>query len=72
MATTIQISGGLHKELVQRKLYGGETYEDVIWSLLEDVMEISEETKKLLRKAEKDVKEGRIHTLGSVKRELDV
>lgn len=72
MATTIQISQGLQKELKERKLSDSESYEDVIWDMMEDVMEISEETKKLLRKAEADIKAGRIHTLGKVKRELDV
>ena len=72
MATTIQISRGLQQELVERKVFDSESYEEVIWDMLEDVMEISEETKKGLRLAEKDVEEGRIHSLSDVKRELNV
>ena len=72
MATTIQISKDLQQEMVERKLFDNETYEEVIWNLIEDVMEISEETMKGLRLAEKDVEEGRIHSLSDVKRELNV
>ena len=49
-----------------------ESYEDVIWDMLEDVTELSEETKRMIRKAEADIKAGRIHSLSKVKRELDV
>ncbi len=70
MATTIQISDGLLNELKQRKLYEKESYEELIWDLIEDRMELSEETKKHLRQSEKDVKEGRVKSLEQVKREL--
>ncbi|MBI2135693.1 hypothetical protein HYU06_01330, partial [Candidatus Woesearchaeota archaeon] len=60
MATTIQISDGLLNELKQRKLYEKESYEELIWDLIEDRMELSEETKKHLRQSEKDIKEGRV------------
>ncbi len=72
MATTIQISKDLHQELMERKLFDSESYEDVIWDMMEDIMEISNETKKSLRLAEKDVKEGRVSSLSEVKRELNV
>ena len=72
MATTIQISQHLQKELVQRKLSESESYEDVIWDMLEDVMEISAETKEILRQSEKDVKAGRVKSLSAVKRDLNV
>ena len=72
MATTIQVTQELRSELAQHKLSESETYEEVIWDLLEDVMELSEETKSILRASEADVKKGRIHTLSEVKRELNV
>jgi hypothetical protein len=72
MATTIQITGRLQQELKGRKLSDSESYEDVLWDLLEDVMEITQETRRIIRRSEADVKAGRIHSLGSVKRELDV
>lgn len=46
MVTTIQISEKLQEKLKKRKLYDNESYEEVIWDLLEDSMELSEETKK--------------------------
>ncbi len=72
MTTTIQISKSLQGELMERKLFDSESYEDVIWDMLEDIMEISEETKKTLRLSEKDIKERKINTLSDVKRELNV
>ena len=70
MATTIQVSGELLSELKNRKLYDKESYEEVIWDLLEDTMELSEETKKNIKQAEKEFKEGKFHTHEEVKAEL--
>ena len=70
MATTIQISEDLLKELKKRKLYKNETYEDIIWDLLEDTMELSEETKKAIAQAEKEFKEGKFVTHEQLKKEL--
>jgi len=58
MATTIQISNNLLKQLKQMKFFEKESYEEVIWDLVEDRMELSEETKKTIKEYEKDVKEG--------------
>lgn len=70
MDTTIQISKELQKELKRRKLGKGESYEDIIWGLLEDTMELSEETKRALEESRRDVKAGRVKTLAQVKKEL--
>ena len=70
MATTIQISEKLQGELTKKKLFDNETYEDVIWDLMEDSMELSEETKKHIAQAEKDIKEGRVYTHEQVKKRL--
>jgi hypothetical protein len=70
MATSIQISKGLQKELLRRKLHDNETYEEVIWDLLEDSMEINEETKKALEESYAAAKAGKIYTLAEVKKEL--
>ena len=69
MATTIQVSEDLQKELQKRKLYNKESYEEIIWDLLEDTMELSEETKKSIAKAEEDFKTGRTKSLEQVKKE---
>ena len=70
MATTIQVSEELKRELEKLKLYPRESYENVIWDLLEANMELSEETKKELEKAYKDIEEGRVYTHEEVKKEL--
>ncbi len=70
MATTIQISTDLLEELKKRKMHIKESYEEVIWDLLEDTMELSKETLKNIKEAEKDIKAGRVHTLEEVKKEL--
>jgi hypothetical protein len=49
-----------------------ESYEDVIWDLLEDRFELSEETKRDIALAERDIKEGRVYTLEEVKKELGI
>jgi hypothetical protein len=70
MVTTIQISENLQNTLKLRKLYEKESYEEVIWDLVEDTMELSKEAKIMLRKAEEDIKSGRVHTFEQVKKEL--
>jgi len=68
MATSIQISENLHKEL--RKFSDKETYEEIIWDLVEDSRELTEETKKEIASARAEIKEGRFHSLDEVKKEL--
>lgn len=70
MATSIQISEDLQKELIKRKISDKETYEEVIWDLVEDSRELSEETKKEIAFARAEIKEGRFHSLAGVKKEL--
>ena len=72
MATTIQISEKLQESLAKRKMYDRETYEEVIWDILEDTMELSEQTKKDIAVAVKEVKEGKFKTLEQVKKELGI
>ena len=70
MATTIQISEDLQKELSKKKLYDRETYEEILWNMIEDVTELSEETKRELIESRKEISEGKIHTFDAVKKEL--
>ncbi|MBS3106860.1 hypothetical protein J4419_04340 [Candidatus Woesearchaeota archaeon] len=70
MATTIQISPKLQKELSRRKLFDRETYEEVIWGILEDTMELSEETKRDIAQAKEDIREGRTIPFEQIKREF--
>ena len=69
---TIQISKELKEELDKRKIYDEDSYEEVIWDLIENTMELSEETKRDIEKAQKDIKEGRVYTLEQVKSKLNL
>jgi len=72
MATTIQISKELLQELKQRKMNDKESYENIIWDLLEDTMELSEETKKEIEIARKQYAKGEFYTHEQVKKELGI
>ncbi len=68
--TTIQVSNVLHNELIKRKLFDRETYEEVIWDLIEDTKELNDQTKRDIEKARDEIKAGKVHTLAQVKKEL--
>lgn len=70
MDTTIQISKRLQKELLKRKLYEKETYEEIIWDMIEDSMELNDQTKKDIAEARAEIKAGKVHSLKKVKKEL--
>jgi len=70
MVTTIQITESLQKELAKKKVYDKETYEEVIWDLIEDTQELSEETKRDIQEARAEIKKGKFHTIEQVKKEL--
>lgn len=72
MATTIQVSNRLVEELKSKKMYDKESYEEVIWDLIEDTMELSEETKRNIEQSKKDIKEGRVYTHEQIKKELGI
>ena len=72
MDTTIQISKNLLEKLKSMKLSEKESYENLIWDLVEDRMELSEETKKSIARAEEDIKKGRVHKWEDVKKELNI
>lgn len=69
-ATSIQVSKDLLEELKGRKMYDKESYEDVIRDLLEDTMELSEETKRNIEQSQEDFMNGRTHTLEEVEKRL--
>lgn len=70
--TTIQVSVELKKKLSDRKLFDGESYEEVIWDLIEDTMELTEEAKKAIKEGEEDIRKGRVYPLEDVKKELKI
>lgn len=70
MVTTIQISSNLKDALQLRKMSEKESYEEIIWDLIEDTTELSEETKKEIAEARLEIKKGKFKTLSQVKKEL--
>ena len=70
MDTTVQISNALKKELLKRKFFNKETYEEVIWDLIEDNQELSEQTKKEIAQSRAEYKAGKTHTLAEIKKEM--
>ena len=72
MATTIQISGKLQEQLNKKKIFDRETYEEVIWDLMEDSMELSQETKKEIAEARAEIKKGKYVTLEEARKKLNI
>jgi len=70
MVTTIQVSKELKEKLALRKMSEKDSYEDIIWDLLEDTMELNNQTKKEIELARKEFKEGKFKTHAQVKEEL--
>ena len=72
ISTTIQISQDLQQELNKMKLFSRETYEEVIWNVIEDTKELSEQTKKDIIKARKEIAEGKFITLSDLKKKYKI
>lgn len=72
MATTIQISEELLERLRNMKMHEKESYEDIIMDLIEDRLEISEETKRDIEEARREIKEGKTVSLEEIKRNLGI
>ena len=70
METSIQVSKELLETLKKRKMNNKESYEEIIWDLIEDTMELSEETKKNIEISRQQYKEGKVHKWEDIKREL--
>ena len=72
MATTIQVSEKLLDTLKRKKLYDRESYEEVIWDLVEDTQEVNTETKQEIKQARADIKAGKFFTHEQVKKRLSL
>ncbi len=70
MATTIQVSSELLDKLKSMRMHEKESYESIIWDILEDRMELSKETKKNIEKSLADFKAGRTVSLDEIKRKM--
>ena len=72
MTTTIQVSEELKDRLSLRKISNKDSYEDVIWDLLEDTLELNEQTKKEIEISRKEIAEGKFITHAELKKELGI
>ena len=70
MVTTIQISEDLKDKLSSRKVSSKDTYEEIIWDLLEDTLEINEVTKKEIELARKEYAQRNFVTHAQLKKDL--
>lgn len=61
--TTIQISSELKEALRKRKLHSKESYEDIIWDLLEDQMQLKDEIVKQIEKGKIEYLKGKFETM---------
>ena len=71
-STTIQISQNLQQELNKMKLFSRETYEEVIWNVIEDTKELSAQTKKNIAKSRKEISEGKFITLSNLRKKYNI
>ncbi len=68
--TTIQLSREMKEALEAMKLHPRETYEDVLERLLEDLRELSKETKKEIERAVREIRAGKYRTHEQLEDEL--
>lgn len=71
VSTTIQISQKLQKELSNKKLFSRQTYEEVIWDLVEDTNELTDETIRDIKEARKEFKSGKFTSLRNLKQKYN-
>jgi len=70
METTIRISNSVKSRLDKIKLFGKESYNDVIEVLLEDDLEINEKTRREIAEARKRVGKGEFYSQEEVEAKL--
>ena len=70
METTIQVSKNLINILKAMKIHQKESYEEIIWDLVEDRAEFSEETKKNIAQSKKEIKEGKTTSIEEIKKQI--
>lgn len=70
MATTIQISNEVKQKLERMKLFARESYNEILERMIEDELELNEQTKKEIEEARKRIKDGKGISQEEVKRRL--
>ncbi|MFH0936302.1 MAG: hypothetical protein V1815_01325 [Candidatus Woesearchaeota archaeon] len=72
MSTTIQISDNVKSILDKMKMIERETYNDIIERMIEDDLELNEQTKKEIEEAKKQAKTGKLISHEEVKRRYNL
>lgn len=70
MKLNIKLSNELLSVLKKRKINEEDSYEDIIWDLVEDTLELSEETKRNIAQSREEYKQGKVYKFEDVKKEL--
>ena len=70
--TTIKVSEKLKDYLKKRKISPSESYEDVIWDLIEDSLVIKEEAKQDIYESKDDYEQRKTISLKELKEEHDL
>ncbi|MFA6023226.1 MAG: hypothetical protein WC781_04005 [Candidatus Pacearchaeota archaeon] len=70
METTIQVSKDLLNKLAKMKMHEKESYESIVWDLIEDRLEFSEETKHNIATSEKEIRTGKTISLNLIKQKM--
>jgi len=70
METTIQVSKNLLEKLARMKMHEKESYENIIWDLVEDRMQFSEGTKRRIEKSRLEIEQGKTISLERVKKRM--
>lgn len=68
MVSTIQVSKEIKQALEKQKFSQSETYEDVIWDLLEDRITLSKEAQEAILAGEEEIKNKQTITLSALKK----
>ncbi|PJE81549.1 hypothetical protein COU58_01870 [Candidatus Pacearchaeota archaeon CG10_big_fil_rev_8_21_14_0_10_32_42] len=69
--TTIRITENLHRALTKVRA-PGESFEDLIWDLVEPYLELSPQTKKNISQSLREYDRGEVYSLDEVKKKLNL
>jgi predicted nucleic-acid-binding protein len=72
MVTSIQVSEELKQTLEKRKLSSRESYEEIIWDLIEDTQIVNEQTLKEIEEAREQYKRGETISHEDLRKKLNV
>ena len=66
--TTMRVSNKLIEALTKLKIDNRETYEEIIWDLIDPYLELSKEVKDSLKEAERDLERGETTSFEDLKK----